>query len=206
MKKLFVTLLLPFVFAAVVWLGFPEYRALASFTIATPTITGTTTILPLQTYVLTATGFAPKDKLVLGFHNSVIGTGIAGAQGGLTFTARIPGNVVFGHYTMTVRNQANVSATYPITLAPGLGASVAYGYPGSLIRLEGLGFTAMETVTLVLNNSGDCLTPVHTFGTTRASPTGSFGLNVTLPLTATAGVTYSLASSGITSTVCAVAP
>jgi hypothetical protein len=219
-QKLFWLITVETLLTAIIVLTFPYHKVSAQpdpvrqpfalagqvFSVTIPGLEGEDTLLPGSTYVLTATGFTPQDKLTLLLGNIGLATGTSNSAGKTVFTIKAPSTLVFGPYTMTVRNQVAASAAYLAQLDPSLATSVNTTYRGSVIRVDGLGFTAVETVTLLINDAGNCTTPVHYLGAARATSRGVVSLNVTIPLTLTAASTYTVVATGTTSLTCAVAP
>lgn len=204
MKKLIPALCLSLLFLSTLLLLQPVSPAAADFTVTAPAITGTQTIQPLQSYVVTATGFAPQDTVEVLLGSNSLGRGTAGAEGSLTRTVTVPGNLVFGDYDFTARNQAGVTATLTVSVTPYVRTSVDRGYAGTRFRIEGFGFAASEVITAGLFEDSECVTSTWTFGLPEATSFGTFGMQATLPTTVTTGTYYVAANSA--SDECVVAP
>lgn len=204
MKKLIPALCLAVLFLSTLLLLQPANPAAADFTVSSPTVTGTTTIQPLQSYVVTATGFAPGDQVEMLLGSSPLGRKAAGVDGSLTQTVAIPGDLVFGDYAFVARNQAGITASLAISLSPYIQTSVDHGYPGAGFRIEGFGFAASEVITASLFEDSGCVTETVIFGVPRSNRFGTFGMRATLPAVITAGTYYVAASSP--SAECVVAP
>lgn len=215
-QKLFWLITVETLLTALIVLTFPYQRVSAAavpaiqpakvFSVTVQALAGSATVLPGSTYALTATGFTPKDKLTLTLGAVGLANGTVDDNGQALFSVKIPATLTFAEYAMTVRNQASVSATYAAQLNPSLATSVNRTYRGGVVRIDGLGFTAVETVTFQLNDAANCTTPAHILGASKSTTKGAISVNVTVPLTMTAAATYSVAAIGTTSQVCAVAP
>jgi hypothetical protein len=223
MKRLFLSLALGLFMLLGTIGSLPEAKAgpAYQFELTTAAITGPVTLVPEQTVLVTATGFAPNERAAIYFQPA--GTAAPGnrrtavnetanVNGQLAITVTIPSGSPQGSVTMRAINAAGtVSSTYAATLNPLVKLSAARGAAGTRINVQGLSFATSEAFTVTFTNVAtgtvgqDCIGSGHTVSRTLQSGSstnsiGGFSFEATIP--SVAAGTYQVVAVGTTSAVC----
>jgi hypothetical protein len=212
MKKLVVSVLIA-VFLLAGALGLLPRNSQAQFEVTTIVLSASSaTVLPAQSYVLTATGFAAAEQVEFLINDIRLGRVNASGAGVATSTVRVPTDLPKGTVTFKAKNADGSSIdTQTATLNPGLVVSAASGSAGSEVRVQGFAFSVQETYALTFTNEYSATSPTcvetgstvsSTLESGTASKIGSFNETVEIP--AVAAGTYYIVGRGATSGVCAV--
>lgn len=146
-----------------------------TFNVMAPYLAGTPGQGPAGTSITFAlTGFAASSPVQVTWSGGTACAGTTGAQGSFTCTFVVPLTTSSGGYTFTAADAASNSATFGFTVTtPSLSAVPPGGPSGTVLTIEGKGFSVSSTVTVTWPSGTAC--------TATSTPTGSFSCTFTFP-------------------------
>jgi hypothetical protein len=125
------------------------------------------------TVTVTGTNFGDSEAVTVTFDGSQVATATSSSTGSFTTTFVIPA-VPAGTYPV-VASDTTTSATKGFTVNPHVTSSASSVTRGQTITVTGTGFAATSTVSFTLGG-----TPLST--TTTTDSTGSFSVQITIPI------------------------